>query len=106
MVPADGWAASDRHDRLPPGWDAIRRRVLRRARFRCEALLPSGVRCPAKATDCDHVIPGDDHSDSNLQALCGDHHSAKTRAEAREAYERMRAKLKHPSSNLKHPGLL
>lgn len=74
------WEGSTRAERLPSNWSAIRRRILRRDGYRCQA---SG--CGARATEVDHIIPNDDHSPENLQSLCSPHHLEKTLAEAAAA---------------------
>ncbi len=79
------WAGSTRRRRLPPDWPAIRARIQRRAGGRCEATLSGGRRCPLPGSQCDHVQRGDDHSDSNLQWLCTDHHATKSGSEGRAA---------------------
>ena len=78
---------------LPRGWASARRRALRRARHRCEWLHDDGTRCLEAGTEVDHIIPadlggGDDLG--NLQALCHDHHEAKTAQEAGRARARQR----------------
>lgn len=72
------WAGSTRRDRLPPDWPRRRTRILRRDHHRCQ-------HCGAPATDVDHIVPGDDHHDTNLQALCRPCHNTKTQAEAQAA---------------------
>ncbi len=83
-TPRTAWAGSTRRARLPRNWTRLRRRVVRRARRQCEAVV-HGRRCPAVGTDVDHVVRGDDHSLANLQLLCLEHHAAKTQAEAQQA---------------------
>lgn len=72
------WATSDRRARLPQHWNRIRLRTLRRYNHRC-------ADCGNRATEVDHIVNGDDHSDSNLQALCAPCHRKKTQAEAARA---------------------
>jgi 5-methylcytosine-specific restriction endonuclease McrA len=76
------WTGSTRRQRLPPGWDKTRQRILRRDGHRC-------VPCGAPAAEVDHIINNDDHSPSNLQAICHPCHERKTLAEA-EAGRRRR----------------
>lgn len=94
------WDGSDRKDRLPDNWESeIRPAVLTRCRGRCEAFLPSGARCPRRATDVDHKIPGDDHRLHNLQGLCADHHAKKSSREglaARRGAPKARPAESHP----------
>lgn len=100
-----GWKDSDRRERLPTDWPSIRKRVLRRDGYRCTE-VENGVRCVAKATDVDHVRPGDDHRESNLTSLCGDHHQAKSSREGARgraiALARSRKKFRRTET---HPGL-
>ena len=84
------WETSDRKERLPRDWDKRVARVKERDGWRCRKILPSGKRCPrGRATghrlEVDHRIPNDDHSLSNLQALCEEHHLQKTLRESRRA---------------------
>lgn len=72
------WAGSTRAARLPRDWPAIRARILARDGHRC-------TRCGAPATDVDHVIPGDDHSENNLVSLCAADHRAKSGREGQAA---------------------
>lgn len=117
------WASSNRRDTLPADWAKIRSAVKRRARGQCEwvgdpikdgpAIVKDGPegpqdghRCTNKGTDCDHRVDRDDHRVEACQWLCPDHHKHKTQLEAREAAEAQRAKLAHPSTRAKHPGLI
>lgn len=77
-----GWETSDRRSRLPGNWQTLRLRVLRRDRNTCQARNVHGVLCGARASDVDHIVPGDDHCLSNLQALCAPCHRDKTLREA------------------------
>lgn len=98
-----GWETSDRKDRLPEGWEAIiRPAVLRRCGYQCEARLPSGLRCPRRATDVDHRVPGNDHRPENLQGLCSHHHGKKSSKEGLEARRVVKAAKKRPQEG--HPG--
>ncbi|MEU7570315.1 hypothetical protein [Micromonospora sp. NPDC049240] len=59
------------------------------------------------AVDVDHIIPGNDHSRSNLRALCEWHHDKKSGAEGAAARA---AAIRRTSKKFKrtetHPGLL
>lgn len=92
-----GWETSDRRQRLPPDWNARRRRVLERDRGICHVCGLPG------ADQVDHVIAGDDHSDANLAAIhavpC---HRDKTTAEAAAARARQ-PRRQRPAE--RHPGL-
>lgn len=95
------WATSDRRARLPPDWSKIRDRVLQRDGHQCTFVLLDETRCPAAATEVDHVERGDDHRPANLASLCRAHHAAKTAAEGHEA-QRARRYRDPPT----HPGLI
>lgn len=59
--------------------------------------------CSGIGTQCDHVVPGDDHRLVNLQWLSAPCHAAKTKAEASAALRARAALARHPRE--KHPGL-
>ena len=90
-----GWAGSTRRSRLPPDWGKRRVKVKARAKGRCQATrhVPE---CDGIGAECDHVVPGDDHSLPNLQWLSASCHWAKTLAEAKQASGDHRAALKLP----------
>ena len=97
------WAGA-RKKRLPPDWEARRSRVLARDGYQCtHTRVDTGARCVEPASDVDHIVPGDDHSLSNLRALCRWHHARKSSAEGAAA-RRPRARKRRPQD--KHPGLL
>lgn len=100
-----GWQNSNRAARLPPNWDTIRAAVLRDASYRCETLMRNGTRCHDRATEVDHIIAGDNHDRSNLQAICTWHHRRKTAAEANAARQRNRAQ-RTGRREQQHPGLI
>lgn len=92
------WRDSDRHDRLPPNWDHLTKRVLRRDGHQC-TWLENGERCTARATDVDHIVNDDNHELDNLRSLCGPHHRRKSAAEgvaARNLHLRKRPQRPHP----------
>lgn len=92
-----GWQTSDRRARLPKDWARIRRVVLERDGGRCtwtDREDGQWTRCPAPATDVDHIRPGDDHSLENLRSLCGPHHDAKTAKEAGRGRAKRRAEIR------------
>ena len=95
------FATSTRRAELPSNWQSLRKITRRRAQGRCE-WTTNGVRCTARGTDCDHIDDPDNHSPSNLQWLCHDHHEIKTKAEAKAA--------RHPGSRKRptkpHIGLI
>lgn len=85
------WEGSARTDELPHDWAQIRAAVLERDRYRCS--------CGAQATDVDHIRPGNDHSLTNLQALCRRCHTAKSSREGNQArwqHRRARPPERHP----------
>lgn len=100
------WAGSDRLSRLPANWTQLRKRILRRDGYKCTAKLDSGRRCLDYATDVDHIVAGDDHSESNLRSLCGSCHQKKSSREGgaawaqkrREIEQRFRRTESHPGS--------
>lgn len=96
------WSTSDRRDRLPHDWPKLRAQTRKRAGGRCEWVLPEGRRCPTPGTDCDHVIPGDDHALTNLQWLCGPHHRVKTTQDNQAAQALRQALRTRPTDT--HPG--
>lgn len=97
------WSTSDRRHRLPKDWPAIKARTKARANDRCQAPRHD-PRCDGYGHDADHIIPGDDHSDHNLQWLNEYCHRAKT-SEETAARNRLNAKLRRrPEED--HPGRL
>lgn len=99
------WSTSNRRQRLPKDWPVRRASVLQRDGYRCVAVLVDGERCTESATDVDHIKPGDDHSLTNLQALCRWHHARKSAREGHEA----RGAVRRPSRRrpeAPHPGEL
>lgn len=103
-----GWAGSDRGARLPADWPQLVGYVRRRAAGRCEQKIPGRnggrFRCSSQGTDCDHIIPGDNHDPSNLQWLCPRHHLDKSSAEGNAAKAAIKSKGKRPPEQ--HPGLI
>ncbi len=97
-----GWETSDRKAELPRGWATIRTRILRRDGYRCQAKLTTGKLCGASANQVDHIIPGLDHSDANLRALCRWHHDRKSAREGVAARAPRPTKARPPES---HPAL-
>lgn len=99
------WYTSDRRDRLPDSaqWARIRGQVRERAHNHCQAQQHS-VLCNGIGSDCDHIIPGDDHSLSNLQWLNAHCHRLKTARETVERNHARRSMRRHP--NEIHPGLM
>jgi 5-methylcytosine-specific restriction endonuclease McrA len=94
------WAGSTRRYELPPDWPELRALVLARDEHRCR-WRENGTVCGRTATDVDHIRPGTDHSLTNLQALCRDHHAIKS---SREGNAAPRVTRWRPTE--RHPGLL
>jgi len=96
------WATSTRRSRLPANWATLRRTVAHRAHGQCQ-WTTNHTRCHLPGTDCDHIIANDDHTLSNLQWLCHDHHRLKTNSESAAGRRRTAAVGNHPRE--RHPGL-
>lgn len=98
-----GWGGSNRRERLPANWPALRAKQLKADGYRCTWRLPSGKRCPRPATEVDHKYEKVD-DDSNLQSLCADHHARKTSIAAhRFKAAQKRKRYREPEA---HPGTL
>jgi len=89
------WHGSTRSSRLPADWAKRRCVVAARAEGGCQV-----HGCFSLGAECDHIIPNDNHSLTNLQWLCKRHHKLKTQAEAQAA----KPSRKRPTG--RHPGLL
>lgn len=99
MLAGDGmpWSTSDRRSRLPSDWAWRVGKVKDdRAKGRCED-KHHAPDCDGRAAEVDHIVQGDDHSLTNLQALSVACHARKTRLD--NGY---RAKVKSPPEQ--HPG--
>ena len=85
-----------RRSPLPPGWDRrIRPRILRRDQRTCQLAYPDI--CTGRATEVDHIGDDDDHSDTNLRAVCHPCHARRTGRQARAAQpDRRRPTEPHP----------
>ncbi len=95
------WEGSDRAARLPRDWRERRAKVLERDGHRCTVLMRNGSRCRDRATEVDHIVPGDDHRLDNLRAICAWHHARKSSAEGNAARTRL-SSYREPE---RHPGL-
>lgn len=103
---AGGWQNSNRRSQLPSNWASIRRRVFRRDGGQC-VIIEHGIRCPEDATDCDHIVPGNDHSEANLRSLCKRHHLEKSSREGGAARQAKRRAINNRLARTeRHPGLL
>ncbi|MFJ6636549.1 HNH endonuclease [Streptomyces sp. NPDC091376] len=79
------------------------RRIKRRDGYRCMTVFEVSGRCTQPGTDVDHIIPGDDHRDENLQLLCSWCHTQKSAREGGEAAAKTRVKTSRPKPT--HPAL-
>lgn len=100
------WSTSSRRDELPADWDRIRKRIMRRDSGACQWRAEDGL-CLSPANQVDHIRPGGDHSEGNLQALCQYHHAKKS---AGEGHQAQRAARRATALRFRrtegHPGLL
>lgn len=94
------WVDSTRRYELPDDWPQRRAYVLSRDNHRCRWNEDSTT-CSERATDVDHIKPGNDHRYENLQALCHDHHAIKSSREGNAA-----PRVTRWRSVERHPGLL
>ncbi|QFG04480.1 HNH endonuclease [Mycobacterium phage Jeeves] len=94
------WASSRRRYDLPPDWETIRLSVLRDADWICE--LRTEDVCLGTASEVDHINRGNDHSRSNLRAVCHRCHAKKSSAEGNARRRELRAQRKRPPE--RHPG--
>ena len=95
---ARSWETSDRRERLPSDWTSkIVPRILKRDGRQCtwvDWVEGRRERCTSTTgLEVDHIIPGDDHSDSNLRTLCHEHHWRKTAKEAGAGRAKRRAEI-------------
>lgn len=93
----DSWQGSDRSSRLPSNWTALKAEVYRTKGRRCHLCGKPG------ADTVDHIMPGDDHSLSNLapvhDAVWPHCHRSKSSAEGnttRWKHTRKRTSEPHP----------
>lgn len=93
------WSSSTRSSELPPDWESIRRRILRRDGWVCQI---GSAGCLREASDVDHIVRGSDHSDSNLRAACSRCHNSKSSAEGHRRRAELRARRFRPTE--RHPG--
>lgn len=93
------WNSSDRRSRLPSDWESVRKRILGRDNRSCQLRL---LGCIGTASEADHIVPNDDHSDENLRAACRSCHSKKSSAEGNNRQRQLRALRKRPTE--RHPG--
>jgi 5-methylcytosine-specific restriction enzyme A len=95
------WQGSTRKARLPRNWPAIRSRILKRDGGVCHVCLGPG------ADGVDHLVAGDDHSDSNLAAI--HHNVAPFCHRGKSSREGGQASARRPKERREvetHPGLI
>jgi 5-methylcytosine-specific restriction protein A len=97
------WQGSTRKSTLPADWDRLRRAVFARDGHRC-VIIEDGLRCPEKATDCDHIGDRDLHTLENLRSLCHDHHLQRSSQQGNAAQAAMRALRRLPEEP--QPGII
>jgi len=95
------WDTSDRRSRLPSNWATIRTRILDRDGWLCQLRYEG---CTRVASEVDHIIAGDNHHPTNLQAACARCHSRKSAAEGKAARDAIRNARYRPPE--RHPGLV
>ncbi|WP_395105265.1 HNH endonuclease [Actinomadura sp. SCN-SB] len=86
---------------LPPQWPRLRRAVLERDGHTCRI---QGPRCQGRATEVDHIQPGDNHDPNNLQAVCTPCHATKTGKENAARLNASRPRRRREPEP--HPGIL
>ena len=94
-----GWGSSNRRERLPGNWRALRRKCFEEYGDTCHVCGTPG------ADAVDHVVPGDDHSLENLRPIhsvpCHQQKSSREGSQARKSrggYVRAkRAEEPHPA---------
>lgn len=98
------WEGSDRKQRLPKNWQALRKQVLVRDKRMCQIVsIETGYICGLEANEVDHIIHGDNHELSNLQAICTWHHRRKSSQEGNASKIKYAPRNRKPE---KHPGSL
>ena len=95
------WDTSNRASRLPPNWATTRARILARDRHTCQA-THHHPKCDGVGAEVDHITPGDNHTDGNLQALSTACHKAKTARDNTRRRQAMARDLRRPTEP--HPG--
>ncbi len=94
-----GWAGSNRRQRLPSNWRAIRAKVLARD--------PTCKICGVRpSSHCDHIkAKTDDHAEDRLQGVCAECHMQKSSREGNDA-QRANPRPGRARPAEKHPGIL
>lgn len=95
------WDTSDRSSRLPRNWATIRTHILDRDGWLCQLRYEG---CTRVASEVDHIIAGDNHHPTNLQAACTRCHARKSATEGAQARAHRHAARYRPPEP--HPGLL
>lgn len=83
------WSTSDRKDRLPPNWLALRAEVFRLKGRACY-VIRDGQRCTREATEVDHKNPSGPNDLDNLFPICTYCHRRKSSGEGWAALRRKR----------------
>ena len=91
---AGGWRGNTgtRHERgYGSTWDKLRKKVLERDMYLCQACKRDGILTPLGVKPYDHAVDhikpkakGGTDDEDNLEGLCADCHDAKTEREAKE----------------------
>lgn len=88
---AQPWAGSDRRAALPPWWNSLARRILKRDP-RCKLAYPGEwhtskgmASCTKVSTEVDHIGDKHDHSTRNLRGVCSNCHRRRTQEQANAA---------------------
>lgn len=106
MITVPGWNSSNRRSELPPDWDKRRARRFKHDGYRCTWTNVYDERCNGPAEECDHKVPGPDHSHENLRSLCSYHHGIKSGQEGaaarssawRQNNQKFRRREQHPGA--------
>ena len=77
LVPETSWFTNLRSELTPPQWDALRKRVYRRAGYRCEICGGKGPQWPVEAHEEWTYHPEGRQELRRIVALCPDCHKCK-----------------------------
>lgn len=93
------WSTSNRRERLPEDWPERVAETYRKKGRRCLIKDPG---CLGRASEVDHIEPGDDHSLANLRPACSKCHGRKSADEGNAMKARLKAARFRPAR--RHPG--